>query len=225
MEKATNTGIKFIEHFKHNWMWWIFGGIYILTLIFFYIAISGGFIFDSYQNKIDNEHKKSVEFRIKSTPIIINYLNNLALELNASRVFVMEYHNGKSNPTGLQWQFADLTFSNNNTDHNMYNYVDMSLTDSPHAIYLDRNIFFVGTIEELRVIDKKLALRMESNEYTYCAMMMIYGKNLEPIGYLVASFLEKPMRVKDSINSTMHKYITAITPYLDASSIEKTPFE
>lgn len=220
MEKAANTGIKYIDHFKKNWKWWVLGGIYVLTFTFFYVVISQGFIFKSYQDKLDEDHKKSVEFRMKSTPIIINYLNSLAIELNAERVFIMEYHNGKSNSTGLQWQFADLTFSNNNTEHNMYNYVDMPLTDSPHAVYLDRNTFFVGSIEELKVIDRKLALRMESNDYVYCAMMMIYGKNLEPIGYLALSFNIKPTKSKDNINSIMHKYITVITPYLDAASIK-----
>ena len=169
MEKASKHGITFIDHFKKNWLWWLFGGLYILTFIFFYTAISQGFIFDSYKRKLDREHQKSVEFRMKSTPIIINYLNSLAIETNAHRAFIMEYHNGKSNSTGLQWQFADLTFSNDNTDHNMYNYVDMPLTDSPHTLYLHRNTFFVGSIEELRVIDKKLSLRMESNDYVYVA--------------------------------------------------------
>ena len=164
MEKATNSGIKFIEHFKENWKWWVFGGLYVLTVVFFYTAISQGFIFNSYQDKLDKDHKKSVEYRMKSTPIIINYLNSLAVETNAHRAFIMEYHNGKSNSTGLQWQFADLTFSNDNTDHNMYTYVDMPLTDSPHTLYLHRNTFFVGSIEELRIVDKKLSLRMESND-------------------------------------------------------------
>lgn len=220
MEKATNSGIKFIEHFKQNWKWWVFGGLYVLTVVFFYTAISQGFIFESYQDKLDKDHKKSVEYRMKSTPIIINYLNSLAVESNAHRAFIMEYHNGKSNSTGLQWQFADLTFSNDNTDHNMYNYVDMPLTDSPHTLYLHRNTFFVGNLEELRKIDKKLSLRMESNDYVYVAMMMIYGKNLEPIGYLALSFREIPNKDTNCINSIMHKYITAITPYLDASSIK-----
>jgi hypothetical protein len=157
---------------------------------------------------------------MKSTPIIINYLNSLAVETNAHRAFIMEYHNGKSNSTGLQWQFADLTFSNDNTDHSMYNYVDMPLTDSPHTLYLRRNTYFVGTIEELKGLDKKLSLRMESNDYVYCSMMMIYGKNLEPIGYLALSFKEMPNKDTNCLNSIMHKYITAITPYLDASSIK-----
>ena len=220
MEKATNLGIKFIEHFKKNVGWWIGGAVYGLTVFFFYIIISQGFIFDSYKEKLDKDHKKSVEYRMKSTPIIINYLNSCAIESGANRVFIMEYHNGKSNSTGLQWQFADLTFSNNNTEHSMYNYVDMPLTDSPHVLHLHKNTFFVGTMDELKMIDRKLALRMESNDYQYCAMMMIYGSKLEPIGYLALSFKEIPDREKDCMNSLMHKYITAITPYLDASSIE-----
>jgi hypothetical protein len=220
MEKATNSGIKFIEHFKQNWKWWVFGGLYVLTVVFFYTAISQGFIFNSYRDKLDKDHKKSVEYRMKSTPIIINYLNSLAVETNAHRAFIMEYHNGKSNSTGLKWQFADLTFSNDNTDHSMYNYVDMPLTDSPHTLYLHRNTYFVGTIEELKELDKKLSLRMESNDYVYCSMMMIYGKNLEPIGYLALSFKEMPNKDSNCLNSIMHKYITAITPYLDASSIK-----
>jgi hypothetical protein len=220
MEKASKHGITFIDHFKKNWGWWLFGGLYFLTFIFFYTAISQGFIFEKYREKLDKDHKKSVEYRMKSTPIIINYLNCLAVETNAHRAFIMEYHNGKSNSTGLQWQFADLTFSNDNTDHNMYNYVDMPLTDSPHTLYLHRNTYFVGTIEELKGLDKKLSLRMESNDYVYCSMMMIYGKNLEPIGYLALSFKEMPNKDTNCLNSIMHKYITAITPYLDASSIK-----
>jgi hypothetical protein len=221
MEKAAKLGIKFIEHFKKNVGWWIGGAVYCLTVFFFYITISQGYIFETYDKKKDRDHQKSVEYRMKSTPIIINYLNNLALETHANRVFIMEYHNGKSNSTGLQWQFADLTFSNDNTEHNMYNYVDMPLTDSPHTLYLHKHTFFVGDTNELRKLDKKLALRLESNDYVYIAMMMIYGANLEPIGYLALSFLEKPLLDKDHLNSVIHKYSTAITPYLDASSIDK----
>lgn len=221
MEKATNSGIKFIEHFRKNVGWWIGGAVYALTVFFFYVAISQGFIFNSYQSKLTKEHKQSVEYRMQSTPIIINYLNSLSIETHANRAFIMEYHNGKSNSTGLQWQFADLTFSNNNTEHSMYNYVDMPLTDSPHTLYLHENVFFVGTVEELKVIDKKLSLRMESNDYVYCGMMMIYGNNLEPIGYLALSFKETPNIDINHITSIMHKYITAITPYLDASNIKK----
>lgn len=219
MEKATNSGIKFIEHFKQNWKWWVFGGLYILTLVFFYTAISQGFIFDSYQKEVDKRHQESVEFRMRATPVINGFLNNLAAEMGALRTYIMEYHNGKSNPTGMQWQYADLTFINDKTEDISYEYQNVPLVKYPLAYHLHQHIYFVGTIEELDKIDHKLALRMGSNDVKYCAMMMIYGSNVEPIGYLGISFSENPNIDKYHINSVLHKYVSAIAPYLDNANV------
>ena len=40
VETVTSNGIKFVDHFKNNWQWWIFATFYILTVIVLFEFLS-----------------------------------------------------------------------------------------------------------------------------------------------------------------------------------------
>ena len=200
----------------------------IANLVIFYIAgiiIYGTFnqdvIFERYDKYVETKHNASTEYRIESTPKVKFYLNQMAKELNADRTYIMEYHNGKSNPSGLQWQYADMTFLNDESEDISDEYQNVSLVRYLFAYRLYETGFYCGSVRNLANYDKRLALRLEANDVKYISTMMLYGENLCGIGFLGVSYKEEPSLKPEEIQKILTKYTIAIAPLLDGTNAMK----
>lgn len=197
-----------------------------LFFVFFswmvYLATNPGVIFDRYNEYIANKHNASIEYRMKSAPLIRSYLNQLANETGAERAYILEFHNGKSNPSGLQWQFGDLTFINDGTDDISDEIQNVSLSRYSFATLVHELSYWAGTLDELKNLDERFYTRMQLNGGKYFAFQMIYGSNMTEIGILGISYTKDNAEInRTAALSAVHKYASTISPLLDEANVGK----
>lgn len=195
--------------------------MFVLFSFMVYVAANPGMIFERYNQYIAQKHSASIDYRMETSPIIRSQLNQLVLETDAERAYILEFHNGKSNPSGLQWQFGDLTFINDGTDDISDEIQNVSLSRYNFAnIVYDRG-YWIGSIEELISLDERFYNRMRLNGGKYFVFQMMYGANMKEIGILGISFLEKPKDANpDVLVRIMHKYGSSISPLLDEANVK-----
>ena len=196
-----------------------------LFFVFFswmvYLATNPGVIFERYNQYIAEKHNASIDYRMETAPIIRSQLNQLALETDAERAYILEFHNGKSNPSGLQWQFGDLTFINDGTDDISDEIQNVSLSRYNFANIVYERGYWIGGIDELISLDEGFYNRMRLNGGKYFVFQMMYGANMREIGILGISFLERPENITaDSLVRIVHKYGSSISPLLDESNVK-----
>ena len=196
-----------------------------LFFVFFswmvYLATNPGVIFERYNQYIAEKHNASIDYRMETAPIIRSQLNQLALETDAERAYILEFHNGKSNPSGLQWQFGDLTFINDGTDDISDEIQNVSLSRYNFANIVYERGYWIGGIDELISLDERFYNRMRLNGGKYFVFQMMYGANMREIGILGISFLERPENITaDALVRIVHKYGSSISPLLDESNVK-----
>lgn len=196
-----------------------------LFFVFFswmvYLATNPGVIFERYNQYIAEKHNASIDYRMETAPIIRSQLNQLALETDAERAYILEFHNGKSNPSGLQWQFGDLTFINDGTDDISDEIQNVSLSRYNFANIVYERGYWIGSIDELISLDERFYNRMRLNGGKYFVFQMMYGANMREIGILGISFLDKPENITaDALVRIVHKYGSSISPLLDESNVK-----
>jgi len=220
--EVTNTGIKFVEHFKENWRWWLFAALYVFTVVIGIEFISSDAMFKRYDNYVSHKHGISTEYRIESSPIIRTYLNQLAMETGAARAYIGEYHNGKNNPSGLQWQYADMTFINDAAVVDVRDeYQNVSLVKYPLCYVLYKEGSYIGSIQDIDTIDHRMAIRLEANDVRYVGTAMMYGENLIDIGFVGVSFTDSCEIDETELRRVLYKYAARIAPYLDDAEAQK----
>lgn len=194
-----------------------------LFFVFFswmiYLASNPGVIFERYNQYIAEKHNASIDYRMKTSPLIRAQLNQLVMETGAERAYILEFHNGKSNPSGLQWQFGDLTFINDGTDDISDEIQNVALSRYNFANIVQQNGYWIGSIDELLELDERFYNRMKLNGGEYFVFQSLYGTNMREIGILGISFLEIPENVNpNALVRAIHKYGSSISPLLDESN-------
>lgn len=196
----------------------------IIMFLFFsfavYIATNPGVVFDKYSQYVAEKHNASTDYRMESSPMIRAYLNQLAMEMDADRAYILEFHNGKANPSGLQWQFGDLTFINDGSDDISDEIQNVSLSRYNFATLVHDKGSWAGGIEELLSIDERFYNRMRLNGGKYFAFQMIYGSNMREIGILGVTFLNDVKVNRGEALATLHKYSSTISPLLDEEYVK-----
>ena len=221
VETVTKNGITFGDHFKNNWQWWIFATFYILTVVFMFELVATDRIFKRYDEYIAHKHNVSTEYRIESSPIIRNYLNQLVLETGADRAYIGEYHNGKNNPSGLQWQYADMTFINDAAYDVSDEYQNVPLVKYELCYKLYKEGVFAGDIAAVDAIDHKMAVRLEANDVKFMGAAMMYGENKSDIGFVGVSYTATTDVNRLELMHILTKYAAKISPYLDDAQAQR----
>lgn len=128
----------------------------------------------------EEEHLKNLEMRRKLQPQIEAILNSLLQDSKADRAFIIELHNGSNNLNGVPFLHGSVTYdaSVDGLDLIDEEYQNLSLSRFEMTTYLHNNFDFIGTIDEFRKIDRKLAAKLASNDVKYIAMTTLHnGKN------------------------------------------------
>lgn len=200
----------------------LYSFVFVIFSYLTYIAATPQAMFERYDEYIAQKHAESNDYRMESSPIIRGLLNQLSMEINAERTYVIEYHNGKSNPSGLQWQYGDMTFLNDGADIDISGeFQNISLVRYPLFYELYENGIWVGNSSDLVKIDKRFALRMEANDVKYVGMITMFGNNLTEVGVLGVSFLNEEPIDELALKRTLTKYASSIAPLLDGSNAKK----
>ena len=189
-----------------------------LTLLF---ALNPSILFDRYKAYEEEKHAESFNYRMKYSKTILRTVEDLRKEVGAHRAFIIEYHNGKSNATGLSFNYGTIMYekvASDTLDMIGEDYEEFPLEKYPLHFYLYEHNYWCGTTEELKAIDKKLAVRMEFNGTYSIALITIYGIKSE-IGALIVTFgKDRNIHNDVELGSTLRKYATELSPFLDGEN-------
>lgn len=165
--------------------------IFMLT-----VTLNPGFILNKIEDYTTKVAQDKRTWREKNDPIIQSEMKNAMYHLGASRVSVMEFHNGKSNPGGLGFYYVDMTYEVYSEGHfniaNQYVNVNLSLLNIPTILYKEG--YWYGTTDELQKTDPMLASMIEKNGTKWIALLLLEGST--ELGILEISFDETPSQEK-----------------------------
>lgn len=146
-------------------------------------------VFEYFQRAGKKAHDELLEHRLNNTHKIQSSIERLMFKVGASRVEVLEMHNGNNSIAGIPFLKATATFEALDDDiqpiANQYNEVNLSLI--PFATKLFNDGYWCGDTEDMKTIDKSLCYRMLSNNTNHFAAVVIQGVD-KPIGFLFVSF-------------------------------------
>lgn len=130
------------------------------------------------------EHSEQMEVRKEIKPMVDNVLMNVLQSTDADRAFILELHNGSSNTAGLPFVHCTMTYEvNRDSIENIdEDYQNLSLSRFNFPSYLHKYKYWMGTIEEFKKVDNKMATRMETNGANYMVISTIETETNE-LGY------------------------------------------
>lgn len=156
------------------------------------ITLNPGIVIEKIEQYSEKVAESKREWREKNDPLIRSELKNMLYHLNANRVSVMEFHNGKSNPSGLGFYYIDMTYEVCRDGYlniaNQYTNVNLSLLNIATILYQDG--YWYGTTDDLRKTDPMLANMIEHNGTTWIALLLLEGSS--ELGILEVSFDHEP---------------------------------
>lgn len=184
IEKALNLikQYKFIDFVK---------AFFIIMMIAFmtFCITKPDKVFEYFNNAGKKAHDELLEQRLNQTHKIQASIDRLLYKVNASRVTLLEMHNGTNSMGGLPFLKATATFEALNDNvmpvSNQYNEVNLSLI--PFATKLFNEGYWCGDTQEMKKIDKSLCYKILSNGTEHFAAIVIYGVD-KPIGFLFVTF-------------------------------------
>lgn len=157
-----------------------------------------------------------IEKRRQIDPLIKADLIDLRGEVNASRAFLFEAHNGGNNLNGLPFLYVDMTYDEPRHDlvriQDEYKNISQSRFDFMNKIY--QNSFWFGSIEEIKAEDLELYYRLQKSNIHYIGFIMIYTDGL-PTGSLGIAFDSDNVPEYNEINKALHKYGNLIASLLN----------
>lgn len=178
-----------------------------------------------------DKHSAEEEIRKAINPIISSILDKAIIDMNCDRAFIMEGHNGKSSSSGLGFYYVDMTYEScriNDINESIYwQYTNMPTSIFPFFDYLDTNRYFYGSVEELSVIDPKIAQKIKSNHTNFIVTVEI-PKEIAAnsfIGILGFSYKEPPTKSQAEIKNYMLEVRRKLRILLSLTSLENVNLE
>lgn len=177
-------------------------------------------------NKIEKKYNEAEETNLNIrdeivTPRIQRELEKLCYTINADRAFIFELHNGKKNPSGLPFRFADMSYEESNEENDIervamqFQNIPLTLYRYPH--YLAEHKYIYGDIETIAQIDNGFAGHIEKVGGKYLGMIYMTNKGL-PLGFLCVSFHDNPKISEAEIKAKLEQYAKIIEPLLDMNT-------
>lgn len=138
------------------------------------------------------QHDKAMKMRENATIKLHSLCQDLLYSVDADRVWIIEFHNGKSNMSnGLPFDFGIMTIEHTKDGvcSAQEEFKDFPVSYYPliYKVYSDG--YWYGTVDKLKNIDKKLYYKMLSNNTEYLACLELYSDN-KPLAILGVSYLD-----------------------------------
>ena len=136
------------------------------------------------------QHKYLVEKRIENSTKIRFELKDLLIRLGATRAAVCEMHNGTNNLAGIPFLYLDMTYEeiSPKVDYVIDNFKNFNLAKYPFITSHIKDMYWSGSIDELKKEDPYLASRIKLNDTEYGACIILRGSDTAIIGLLVVTF-------------------------------------
>lgn len=196
---------------------------FLVTAYAVHIGTHPDVIFEKYEEYVEQKHSASFNYRMKNSPQVQSYLDQMRLETDAIRTFIIEMHNGKYNAAGLSFNYGALTYESvaDGYDSVMDDYIDFSLERYPMLGQIYSDGMWYGTVESLMEKDKHLAFKLKSNEVEFFAATMIYGTKGD-IGFIGLTYDTIPNDADiKQIRQNLMKYSNKVSPLLDGTEAQK----
>lgn len=218
---AYETVLKILEKYKIKDL--IKGLLFLIVMygmMIGYTLVQNEQFVDTFITETNKRHQDALKERQTIQPYVKSSLNGLLAETKADRAFVLEMHNGSNNPSGLAFQYAEMTYeevSSKDIQLVADEYTKILLAKYQLPTYLFNNYFFYGTIDELDSIDSRFANMARYHGTQYLAICIIQGKNTE-IGAVGISFTncKEIMKIdKGKLNKIMIQHAQELSTLLD----------
>jgi hypothetical protein len=150
-----------------------------------FFTLNPTYIFDKYNERQDEIHAEELAGRFTQSRMVSNDLSIIMHKLHADRAFFIEYHNSVKSLQGAPFAYGSMDFEETNDDV-IYigdEYTNFSLTKYKFVNYLSDNLLFIGTIDEIEGIDKRLYLKLVSSGVQQMALIEVEGTE-HPLGIL-----------------------------------------
>ena len=125
----------------------------------------------------ETKHLENLELRKEMQPQIYAILGTFLEKTRADRAFIVELHNGSNNLNGVPFLHGSVTYdkSREGLEPIDEDYQNLSLSRFSMSTYLHANYNYIGSVEKLSTIDKKLSAKLVSNDVKYLAVMTLYN--------------------------------------------------
>ena len=134
--------------------------------ILLYFAFNWEKAFELYDAWQARQHDDNMELRVENGPKVQSLTDKLTYKVDASRVLILEMHNGVTSGGGLPFTKCSATYESLNLGISpvaeQYQEVNMSLM--PFTNFLFERGYWCGDTDELLEIDKALYYKMKSNK-------------------------------------------------------------
>lgn len=147
-------------------------------------------IIDRYNEVAATKHKDELTNRFAQTRLVNSELSILLNRVGADRAFFIEYHNSVKSLQGAPFAYGSMDFEEtaDGVDFIGDEYTNFSLTKYKFVSYLNDNLIFYGTIDDIEPIDRRLSLKLLSNDIKYIALIEVEGTE-HPLGVLGLSWM------------------------------------
>ena len=143
--------------------------------------------FEKYNEYQEKKHTEELNERFDQIKSVNSRLNDVLYELHADRSFFIEYHNSVKSLEGAPFAYGSMSFEKLHNNRNVIfmadEFTDFTLTKYETVLYLCEHKIFIGTIDDLKKIDARLAAKLKTNNVTQIAIIEVWG-NQQPLGIL-----------------------------------------
>ena len=125
----------------------------------------------------ERKHLENLALRKEMQPQIYAILGTFLEKTRADRAFIVELHNGSNNLNGVPFLHGSVTYdkSREGLEPIDEDYQNLSLSRFSMSTYLHANYNYIGSVEKLSTIDKKLSAKLVSNDVKYIAVMTLHN--------------------------------------------------
>ena len=183
---------RFLELLTKHGFWKILGatiGIAIVSIML-YFALNWNKAFEVYDAWKARQHDDKMELRMEIGPKIQTLIDKLTYKVDASRVLILELHNGNTGGGGLPFTKCSATYESLNLGiipiAEQYQEVNMSLMPFISKLYMDG--YWCGDTDELQSIDRALYYKMKGNGTEHFSACVIEGMDNKAIAFMIMSF-------------------------------------
>lgn len=226
--KSLDSVVNFIEYIKQNsfmkltkYVLWIACWIMIIVTACNYTEIFT-WMYDTATEISEDRHDELTAYRIKIGPEIESILKEMCLEANGTRSYILEFHNGTNNPSGLPFYYMNMTYEwtdTSKTYSGASGWSDLLISRFPLVSKYFNTGIYVGSVDEIMKIDETLAHKLISDDVKYMGCIILYGSGNKPIGILGVSTGLEPNTSYENIKSILMKYSQKIVKLLDAKHL------
>lgn len=165
--------------------------IMFIAIMMGVIAFNPNVIIREITKRQQQAHNEALVRRLEVDPIIRKDLLEMRCELEGTRTFVFETHNGGSNLNNLPFLYVDMTYEE--VEEGLMglesDYKNFRLSRYPFADFIYREQFWCGDVEDIKEIDKELYYRLVNDGAKYIGLMVMYG-TFNPAGAVGVTYGE-----------------------------------